>query len=207
VTRIKICGVTNADDAWLAAELGADAIGMLLADSPRRIEPLQARAIVEALPPFVTPVGVFVNTPREALLRAIAESGVRAVQLHGDEPPDALDGLPIPVVKAFRVRTAADLEPIAQYPRAAAVLLDARVDGQFGGTGQTFDWALARDAQRFGKPVIVSGGLTPENVGAAIRAARPFAVDVSSGVEITPRRKDPGKLRAFFAAVRAADAG
>ncbi len=207
MTRIKICGVTNADDAWLAAELGADAIGMLLADSPRRIEPLQARAIVEALPPFVTPVGVFVNTPREALLRAIAESGVRAVQLHGDEPPDALDGLPIPVVKAFRVRTAADLEPIAQYPRAAAVLLDARVDGQFGGTGQTFDWALARDAQRFGKPVIVSGGLTPENVGAAIRAARPFAVDVSSGVEITPRRKDPGKLRAFFAAVRAADAG
>jgi len=207
VTRIKICGVTNADDAWLAAELGADAIGLVFADSPRRIEPLQARAIVAALPPFVTPVGVFVNTPRDTLLRAVAESGVRAVQLHGDETPDALADLPVPAVKAFRVRSAADLEPIAQYGRTAAVLLDARVDGQFGGTGQTFDWALAREAQRFGKPVIVSGGLTPENVGAAIRAARPFAVDVSSGVEITPRRKDPGKLRAFFAAVRAADAG
>ena len=207
MTRIKICGVTNADDAWLAAELGADAIGLVFADSPRRIEPLQARAIVAALPPFVTPVGVFVNTPRDTLLRAVAESGVRAVQLHGDETPDALADLPVPAVKAFRVRSAADLEPIAQYGRTAAVLLDARVDGQFGGTGQTFDWALAREAQRFGKPVIVSGGLTPENVGAAIRAARPFAVDVSSGVEITPRRKDPGKLRAFFAAVRAADAG
>ena len=197
--------MTTRRDALLAADLGADAIGLVFAESPRQVTVEQAREIVEALPPFVTAVGVFVDELMPSLLEAIAQSGVKAVQLHGDEPPDALVNLPVPAIKAFRVRTSFDLEPMAQYHHAVAFLLDARVEGQYGGTGHAFEWTLAQEAKRFKKPIVLSGGLRPENVADAIRTARPYAVDVSTGVESRPGRKDPEKLRAFFAAVRDAD--
>jgi len=199
-TRIKICGITNARDAQAAAALGADALGFVFAPSPRRIEPAQARPIVDALPPFVTPVGVFVDASQQAVAQAMEASGCRVAQLHGDEPPGLLPRLPWPAVKALRVRCAADLEAIPTYAGAAAVLLDAYVEGRAGGTGVAFEWDLAAQAGRFGRPLILAGGLDPDNVAAAIARVRPFAVDVSSGVEARPGEKDHDRMARFVRA-------
>ena len=205
-TRVKICGVTRLEDAQQAVDLGAAALGFnFYPPSPRYIEPGVARAIVGHLPPFVVPVGVFANETDAGRVISIArEAGATAVQLHGPGFPDFDELLSaftlvvaVPVREGFKVEELGKLKP-------SAYLLDAFDPDRPGGTGKTFDWNAAREAKRYG-PIILAGGLTPENVGRAVRVVRPFAVDVASGVEAAPGIKDPAKLRAFFAAVAEAD--
>ena len=201
--RVKICGITRPEDALAAAEAGADAIGLVFAPSPRRVTPEQAAAILAALPPFVTPVALFVDEPPERIRRIVQPLGIRTVQLHGDESPAvALELRDLCVIKAFRIGAEADLAPLAGYP-AAACLLDSQVAGRRGGTGVAFDWRLAAQAARHSR-IILAGGLRPENVAEAIRLVRPYGVDTSSGVESEPGRKDSAKVRAFVEAARAA---
>ena len=201
-TRIKICGITRVEDALCAAELGADALGFIFYPrSPRYIAPTAARAIINALPPFVTPVAVMVNSTPGEIVEAMAASGCQALQLHGATADVLLAQYAFPVIRACSVAVPEDLEPLAHYPSARAFLLDTKREGQYGGTGAIFDWQLAGQARSFGRPIILAGGLTPENVGAAIRTAAPYAVDVNSGIEIAPGIKDPQRLSALFAAV------
>jgi phosphoribosylanthranilate isomerase len=197
--RVKICGITNREDALTAVEAGAHALGFVFAPSPRQVTPEQAAAIIAALPPFVQTVGVFVDAEVRSVL---SRCRLDAVQFHGQESPDEMAGITgVRRIKACRVATSADLESLAAYSDAAdAFLLDARVSGIAGGTGQSFPWPLAREARRFGHPIILAGGLTPENVATAIEAGRPEAVDVSTGVEVSPGRKDRDRVRRFVAA-------
>jgi len=201
--RVKICGVTTVDDARLAAELGASAIGMIFwPGSPRFVEARQAKAIVAALPPFVAAVGVFVNQVAEAASIA-REVGLNAVQFHGDESPDSYSGLPLRVIKSVAVKDESAEEAAAMVPPAATVLLDAHDPIRRGGTGIPIDWSIAaRIARR--RPVILSGGLTPANVARAVEAVAPYAIDVSSGVELVFGRKDPERMRALFEACHSA---
>lgn len=204
--RIKICGITSKDDALAAVEAGADALGFnFYPRSPRYVAPSLARAIIEALPSEVLCVGVFVDEASpEAVARLASESGVAAVQLHGDESPEycaALRGRG--VIKALRVGESFAPEAALNYP-ADAVLLDSFSRRAHGGTGETFDWSLARRTRELVPKLYLAGGLTPENVGRAVRAVRPFAVDVCSGVELAPGRKDVGLMRKFASAARAA---
>jgi phosphoribosylanthranilate isomerase len=202
--RVKICGVTTVEDAMVAAELGASAIGLVFwPGSPRLVEIEQARAIVAALPPFVGAIGVFVDQPEEAV-RVAREIGLAAVQFHGDEPPGSYRALPIRVIKAVTVRDASAREEAAAVPPSATVLLDAHDRVKRGGTGRVVDWSIAAMIARE-RPVILSGGLNAGNVADAVAAVRPYAIDVSSGVESAPGRKDPAKLRALFAALQTAD--
>lgn len=204
MTRVKICGITSLEDAAAAVEAGADALGFVFVPgTPRLIRPEAAARIVGEVPPFVTTVGVFVNQPLAELLRIAGRCRLQAAQLHGEEPAEYSRQIPVRVIKAIRVRGPADLRPMAAYP-AHAFLLDAFVEGQMGGTGTCISWELARQAK--GRvPIILSGGLRPETVGEAVRVVRPYAVDVSSGVEKSPGRKDREKVREFIAAVREAD--
>ncbi|PLX98596.1 MAG: phosphoribosylanthranilate isomerase [Desulfuromonas sp.] len=199
--KVKICGITSLDDALHACSCGADALGFVFYDkSPRCVTPEAARVIINALPPFVSTVGLFVNEKPQTI-RAIAEQcGLDVIQLHGDEGPAACDYAPHRTVKALRVKDAASLEGHTAY-RTNALLLDAWSKKAYGGTGETFNWALAATVARQ-RPVILAGGLSPENVGAAISAVRPYAVDVSSGVESAPGVKDRQKLAAFIAAAK-----
>lgn len=202
MTRVKICGITNLDDALAAVDAGADALGFVFVASQRQIAPPAAAEIVAALPPLVTVVGVFTDADVEEVVSIAQHVQLDAVQLHGQESPEYCRRLSGKVIKRFRVFDGDDAESVAQRVAeydVAAYLLDPGA-----GSGKTFDWRLARGVSR---RLIVSGGLTPQNVGGAIRVVRPFAVDVSSGVEIRPGRKDHAKLREFVAAVRAADAG
>jgi phosphoribosylanthranilate isomerase len=195
--RVKICGILRLEDALLAARLGADALGFNLWPGSRRfITPAAVRAIVARLPPFVTPVGVFVNQPPAEVRAALVDTGLGAVQLHGDEPGQDCAGYPVPVLKALRVSGPESLAALERYP-VQGFVLDAPSAG-FGGSGATFDWSLAREAARRAT-VILAGGLTPDNVGAAIRAVQPWGVDVASGVESSPGVKDPDKLARFIA--------
>ena len=198
--RIKICGVTRAEDALAAVRLGADALGFnFWPGSKRHITPAAARLIIARLPPFVTPVGVFVNQ-LEGEMRAIAaETGIQVFQLHGDEPPELCARLPLPVVKAIPVDQVRALSRLLSY-EVSAFLLDTPSRG-YGGSGEPFDWSLAEGVSEVA-PVILAGGLTPENVAAAVRAVRPYAVDVASGVESSPGVKDMARMSRFFAAVR-----
>lgn len=202
--RTKICGIRRAEDALLAAELGAWALGFIFwPRSPRYVDPGQAGAIVGTLPPFVTPIGVFVNQPREEVL-AIAEAvKLGAVQLHGDEAPSWYAAFPYRVIKAVPVGNGgADIAAaLAAVPARATVLLDVHDPARRGGTGQTIDWTAAAAAARM-RPVILSGGLNADNVRAAVEAVRPHAIDVSSGVEAEPGIKDPVKMRAFFSVLQ-----
>jgi phosphoribosylanthranilate isomerase len=206
-TRVKICGITRAEDALRAVELGAAALGFnFYPPSPRYIEPSKARAIIAALPPLVMTVGVFADETRA---RRVAETarraGVRAVQLHGPRfPKTAADLAGFPLIRAVAVRPGARAQELRRL-KARAFLLDTFDPRAPGGTGKTFDWSFARAAKRYGR-IILAGGLTPSNVARAIREVRPFAVDVASGVESRPGKKDAEKLRAFFIAVRKADA-
>jgi phosphoribosylanthranilate isomerase len=201
-TQVKICGVTTVADAMAAAEAGADMIGLMLyAGSPRHISLALAAEISRALPPFVLKVGVFVN-PEEALVsRAIAECQLSLLQFHGDEPSEFCTQFGLMSMKALRVKDADSLAVLEQYT-TDAFLLDAYSNSGLGGTGEKFNWDLAVEAQKFGKPIFLAGGLTSENVAAAVRQVRPFAVDVSSGVESAPGIKDTAKVRAFIEAVR-----
>ncbi len=199
--RVKICGITNAPDALLAAGAGADALGFIFYEkSPRYIPPERAGEIVKALPPFITPVGVFVDEDEARVLEVIHEARLSAIQLHGSETPDYCASVGISVIKSFRVRGPGVIEDIAPYKGVvSALLLDSYKKGEMGGTGEVFDWELAVKArEEAGRwPIILSGGLTPENVGEAVKRVRPYAVDVSSGVEASPGRKDPEKVRDF----------
>lgn len=197
MVRVKICGITNTDDALHAASCGADALGFVFySGSPRCVTPAQVRAISEALPPFVTRVGLFVNETPERIRAIAGECGLDVLQLHGDEPPEACLLPPYRVIKGVRPREVADLGRLAAYP-VAALLVDAAVPGQFGGTGQRADWQLAAQLVAT-RRVILAGGLTPVNVTAAVQAVHPYGVDVSSGVEQAPGRKDPEKVAQFI---------
>ena len=202
-TRVKICGITTWDDARLSIDLGASALGFnFYPPSPRAISPADAWKIIRRLPPFVEAVGVFVNWPPvvvEALARALR---LTAVQLHGAESPEEVAVLARKrrVIKAVQVGRGFRVAALAGYRAADGILLDGFARGLHGGTGRTLDWKLARAARRYAQ-IILAGGLTPENIAEAIRVAEPYAVDVASGVESRPGRKDPGKLRALFAAV------
>jgi phosphoribosylanthranilate isomerase len=204
---VKICGITNADDARAAVEAGADAIGLIFAPgSPRRVEPAAAREIASAVPAHVKKVGVFVDEAVETVNRLAREVPLDLVQLHGSETPEFARLVEVPVIKGVRVRRAIDVEHLRAY-KASAVLLDAYVEGAHGGTGKTFDWDLARPVVQAGLPVLLSGGLTPENVAEAVRRVGPWGVDVSSGVEARPGRKDHDKVRAFIKNARGAARG
>lgn len=197
--RVKICGITNVDDALLAVELGAHALGFIFAESPRRVTPIMASQIIEKLPPLITKVGVFVDEDKEMVSEVAAVCGLDALQFHGSEPPEYCTRFKekgVKVIKAVRVKNRESLEPLSHYS-ADAYLLDTHVEGMAGGTGVTFDWKLALEAKKFG-PIILSGGLNSENVAEAIRVAKPFGVDVCSGVEKRTGKKDLDKLRAFF---------
>jgi phosphoribosylanthranilate isomerase len=208
MVRIKICGITNLEDALLAAELGADALGFIFyPKSPRKVEPEAARSIIAQLPPFVAAVGVFVDEAASVVQELAAKVRLDWVQLHGLESPEYCRNLGRRVIKGFRIQDAESLRPLADYRGAAqALLLDTYKKGQVGGTGEIFDWHLARKAKQYGQ-IILAGGLTPENVAQAIAIALPAAVDTASGTEAAPGRKDPAKLRAFFKAIRGIGGG
>jgi phosphoribosylanthranilate isomerase len=206
MTRTKVCGITNLHDAAWAAECGADAIGFVFAESRRRIAPETARAIVREIGPFVTPVGVFVDSSAEEVRRTLDTTGCTVAQLQGSEPPEYIEALdPYGVVKAIRVGDSLDENEVRRYKGARAIQLDAYVQGVAGGTGCRFDPALAIPLVREGWRVIVAGGLSADNVREVVASVRPYGVDVSSGVESAPGRKDHGKVARFIAAVRAAD--
>ncbi len=199
--RSKICGITRIEDALAAAEAGADAIGLVFyPKSPRAVTVLQARAIIAALPPFITTVGLFVNASRCELNETLDAVALDMLQFHGDETPDECDGYHRPYIKALRVKAGDDIAGVCRtYRNARGVLLDTYVEGVPGGTGETFDWALIPDD--LDKPVILAGGLTSANVAQAIAQVRPYAVDVSGGVEKSKGIKDREKILAFMGAV------
>lgn len=202
---VKICGITSEVDARAAAEAGADAVGFMFAESsPRWITPERAKQIVAALPANVSKVGVFVNAPADAV-RAVAENcGLDTLQFHGEELPDYCAQFPgFKVWKALPVKDRTSLVRFTSY-EVDAWLLDAHVPGKRGGTGATFKWDLAVIAKELGRPIVLAGGLTPENIGKAVSEVQPWAVDVSSGVEVSPGRKDTAKMREFVAAAKAA---
>jgi phosphoribosylanthranilate isomerase len=209
MVRIKICGVTTPEDARLAADAGADAVGLnFYPKSPRVVTPAQAAALIRALPAFTAPVGVFVGMPLRQVCAIAYQLGLRGVQTYDDQPP-AEDPFPFAHVPAFRVKDVVGLEAVRQFVEAAAglgrrpaaVLIDSHVEGQMGGTGHTAPWELLAGFDP-GVPVILAGGLTPENVAEAIAAVRPWGVDVASGVESAPGRKDPAKVARFVKIVR-----
>lgn len=204
--KVKICGITNAPDAVTAVDAGADMLGFMFHEqSPRFITVDAAATIIRQLPPFVVNVGVFVNAPADLVWQAIGACGLNLLQFHGDETPDFCTQFGVMSMKAFRMRDAESLKAMSAY-HTDAWLLDAFVSDRHGGTGAIFNWDLALEAKKSGCPIILAGGLTPENVGDAIRKVGPFGVDVSSGVESAPGKKDAAKVRAFIAAARAADA-
>jgi len=200
--KVKICGITSVADGVAAAEAGADMIGLMFYErSPRNLSIATAAEISRALSPFIVKVGVFVNPTEDAVLRAIGECGVTLLQFHGEEGPEFCTQFGVMSMKAFRVRDAAALDALPHYP-TDAYLLDAYSPDAHGGTGAKFNWDLAIAAKQHGKPIFLAGGLTPENVGEAVRKVAPFGVDVSSGVESAPGKKDHAKIKAFLQAVR-----
>lgn len=204
VVRCKICGITRVEDALAAVEAGADAIGLVFyAKSPRAVTVQQAQAILAALPPFVTTVGLFVDSPRGELNAILDAVPLDLLQFHGDETPAACEGFRRPYIKALRVKPGVDIAAqIGLYGSAAGVLLDTFVPGVPGGTGEAFDWSLVPRGLHM--PIILAGGLTPGNVHAAIEQVQPYAVDVSGGVESSKGVKDHAKIHAFVRAVRSA---
>ena len=201
---VKICGVTNVDDALAAAAAGADALGFNFCEaSPRHVTVAAAARIARELPPLVVKVGVFVNAPEELVVRAMGECGLNLLQFHGDESPEFCGQFGLMSMRAFRMRDASSLAELSKYP-TDAWLLDAYAPDKAGGTGEKFNWELAVEAQRLGRPIFLAGGLTPDNVGEAVRKVRPYGVDVASGVEAAPGKKDLAKVKAFIAAAKAA---
>jgi phosphoribosylanthranilate isomerase len=205
MTAVKICGIARIEDALAAARCGAHAIGLVFyRRSPRYVAPSLAREIIHALPPFVTPVGLFVDAPAQEVRDVLAVAPVALVQFHGAESPTFCRHFGLPYMKAVRVRPGADLLQYAHdFHDAKALLLDAFVDGTHGGTGRSFDWSLI--PRTLALPIVLSGGLDAGNVTGAIRQVRPWGVDVSSGVETSPGIKDAAKIAAFMSGVRDAD--
>lgn len=194
---VKICGITNIADALVATEAGADALGFMFYDqSPRHIAIDSAAAIARQLPPYVVKVGVFVNAPADLVQRVSGECGLNLLQFHGEESPEYCVQFGLMNMKAFRIRDGETLKELSQFP-TDAWLLDAFSADQWGGTGKSFNWALAAEAKKWGRPIFLAGGLTPENVAQAVKTVQPYAVDVSSGVESAPGKKDPRKIQEF----------
>jgi len=201
--KVKICGITSIDDAQAAVSAGADLLGFVFADeSPRRLSIEQAATIARTVSPFVVRVGLFVNAPEELVMHAMGACGLQLLQFHGDETPEYCRQFGAMSMKAFRVKGPETIQALPEYP-TDAWLLDAFVPGQRGGTGHAFNWDLAVEAVTLGRPVFLAGGLTPDNVGEAVRRVRPYGVDVSSGVESAPGKKDAAKVRAFIQAAKA----
>lgn len=205
MVAVKICGLTNPEDAAVAVDAGARALGFVCyRKSPRYVEPKVIKAIVATLPPFVVPVGVFVNEEAQTVRALLDDTGLMLAQLHGDESAAYCEQLGRPALKAVRLKDRSGFLALAECRGRAAIrgfLVDAYSEAAYGGTGQVVDWNLAAEVAKV-STVLLAGGLTPENVGAAIRAVRPYGVDVSSGVEQSPGRKDHDKVRAFLDAVR-----
>lgn len=199
--KVKVCGTTRLKDAQLAVEFGADAIGFIFyKKSPRCVTVKTAKEICSKLPPFVHRVGVFVNETADTINRIAERCGLDAVQLHGDESPAFCKKIKRRVIKAVRVKDSGSLRGLSRYP-VDGYLLDTYKEDQWGGTGKVFDWELAVRAKNYG-PVILAGGLNARNVKAAVKKVQPYGVDVSSGVEQSPGKKDPKKVKAFLKAVR-----
>ncbi len=207
MTRVKICGIRTLEDALCAVRAGADALGFVFADSPRRVAPAAAREIIQKLPPFVTATGVFVgDDPRAEEIAA--ECGLQALQLHtgySEGYVRSLSRAGRSLILGVRVKDADSFRAVPGIECASALLLDSYVAGAAGGTGEAFDWSLCSLAAGTGLPLILSGGLSPENVALAVSTVRPYAVDVSSGVESAPGRKDPDKVRLFIERAKSAE--
>lgn len=200
--RVKICGITSIADARAAVQAGADALGFVFAHSPRKVSPAQAKRIIAALPPFISAVGVFVDEETEAVARIVSFCRLTHIQFHGAEAPERCIPFAGRVIKAIRIKDDKSLRGLGRY-RVAAFLLDSHVTGQAGGTGKTFRWEIAAElGTKTSVPIILSGGLNSQNVAKAIKAVKPYAVDVSSGVEASPGRKDAGLVRKFIRTVR-----
>ena len=200
--RVKFCGITNLEDAEFAVNLGVAALGFVFyPESPRYVTPADARVIVDALPPFVSAVGLFVNESQDAVRAATDQSRIDTIQFHGDEPPEFCARFGQPWIKAVPVRQASDISAAeSAYAGAAGLLLDTHDPALYGGTGKVFDWSMIGPQRRL--PIILAGGLSSENLGAALEQVRPYAVDVSGGIELTKGRKDPAKMQAFMKVVR-----
>lgn len=201
-TKIKICGITNLDDALYSARAGADALGFIFAASPRKVEPPIVREIIKKLPVFVTPVGVFVKHNTHEINDVARETGIRTIQLHGDY--NVFDCIKLwnfgyKVIKVFRIGNDFDVTQVKNFIECTdAFMLDTHVEGQEGGTGKVFNWDIALRIKEYGHPVILSGGLNPDNVADAIKQTSPFAIDLSSGVEAAPGKKDHAKIDLLF---------
>jgi len=204
MVKVKICGITNLEDALAAADFGADALGFVFfRKSPRYISPANANKIINRLPPFISTAGVFVNEDKKRIKEIAHQTGINIIQLHGDEPPKACS-LSMPVIKAIRVKSLENLEPLSGYKdRVSAFLLDTYTPEAFGGTGQIFNWDIAVEAKQSGR-IILAGGLTPENIEKAVRFVHPYAVDVSSGVEEEKGKKDHKKMKLFIQRAKSA---
>ena len=208
MVRVKICGITNYQDASHAIKLGVHALGFIFASSPRQIMPDKARDIICAIPPFVKTVGVFVNEDPAKIREIMQFCGLDLVQLHGDESPDLCRELMPYSIKAFRLKDEKDLSALKPYAgRTRALLFDTYSEEKVGGTGKTFDWDLAIKGKELGMPVILSGGLTPSNIETAISKVRPFAVDVNSGVEERPAKKSPTLMRKLMKTIKGMNQG
>jgi len=208
MVKIKICGITNHQDAASAVELGTDAIGFVFAPSPRRITPEKAQQIINAMPPFVQTVGVFVNERPDAIRQIMRFCGLDLIQFHGDEPPEVCEDFMPRSIKAFQIRDRSVLHAMTPYKgKTKAMLLDTYADQKRGGTGKRFDWNLAAMGKTLGVPIILAGGLTPSNIERAISMANPFAVDVSSGVEDRPGKKDHHLMERLIKIIRNTDNG
>ncbi len=206
MVKVKICGITNIGDAMAAVDAGADALGFVLADSPRHIDAQAVARIVEKLPPFISTVGVFANQDFGEINALMARACLQFAQVHGDttcpkDPCEYSQGCR-KLIRALRIRSAADIQSASVQCDCAAYLLDAHVDGVMGGTGRTFDWDLAVQARSLNKPIILAGGLNSANVEEAIQKVYPYAVDVSTGVEASPGKKDHRKIKEFIVNVR-----
>ena len=201
---VKICGITNVDDGLAAVEAGADALGFIFhQQSPRYVPIEKAAEVIRDLPSAIVKVGVFVDAAEELVYRAIRECGLNLLQFHGAESPEYCVQFGLMSMKAFQVRDAKSLSRLTDF-KTDAWLLDAYSPNKLGGTGERFDWDLAIEARKLGRPIFLAGGLTPDNVAEAVRHVEPYAVDVSSGVEASPGKKDHAKVKAFVAAAKAA---
>jgi phosphoribosylanthranilate isomerase len=204
--KVKICGITNAADALAAVAAGADALGFMFYEaSPRRVSIREVAEIVRELPPLVIKVGVFVDASEDTVMRAISDCGLNLLQFHGRETPEYCKQFGLMSMKAFRIRNAESLAELTDYA-TDAWLLDSFVADKIGGTGEKFNWDLAIEAKKLGRPIFLAGGLTPANVADAVKRVQPFGVDVSSGVEAEPGRKDHAKVREFVQAARSVGA-
>jgi len=202
--RIKVCGITNERDALWAVKLGVNALGFIFAESPRRVCPGVVKKIISLLPPFISRVGVFVNEDKEKVREIAQTCSLTSLQFHGEESPSYCQEFKWKVIKSFRVKDEEILKEIPQY-KVDAYLLDTYSVNKYGGTGKTFNWEIAQKVKKLGVPIILSGGLNPDNIVRAIIEVKPYAVDVSSGVEKERGKKDYQKLKDFVRKVRRQD--